>query len=681
MLLRGSSSAKLLLGVTLLFAACTDQAGTPATGPTEVLQAGKIPAAVTCAEASPAEVLVDCLFPAPGLRNAAQVRLANILRQYERGEVEAATGMMFDLVDFTLSKKEDGLLLDPQPLGQAHAISLLFERLFETVGMEAPIVPDGALDDDGAVSVVSSLGGTVATGTQLFGVSFAENAFHQDVLVTIERLPDVGPLPTTYDQYGPFYRMSVSPGVDSIAGITTGLCFYTEGSLAPPDDPEVRARLHIARTVPGTTDEIKILGPADAPSFIDCADVTQVASLRRRDARILASLGKHVSAFLTRVLEPAPLSARTQGGQTDTVLVRGGTGSQLEAYSVQYGTVDDEGAGPLPDLIVWSVEVSPTDPVAGEDVTIEVTVVNVGDVLAPPSLLVVEKAPDIYESVTIPFLDVDDEYTATVVVSLDAGTYDDVLATADEPNDVAEYYEDNNDATFSFTVAPAPASLSGHVYMDGDPIYGATVTLVGSSGTHLASTAASGAYYFGGLDPGTYGVSANIMGYYTMGPETVILAAGESATLDFNGASLYTTPEGTGPAATWTISAPSAAVDVCNGEGATPCSASGSTVTLQASATGPTGSFPNPWVSGWVYFYYHHGVTGAWVYIGRVAGGSATMTDDGYSTRTCTWTLVFDATGVPAGALDLLAVGSNTSGTPYMYATPVNTNVTVVNGS
>jgi hypothetical protein len=101
-------------------------------------------------------------------------------------------------------------------------------------------------------------------------------------------------------------------------------------------------------------------------------------------------------------------------------------------------------------------------------------------------------------------------------------------------------------------------------------------------------------------------------------------------------------------------------------------------VTLRAVATGPSGTFVNPWIGGRVYFYYHHVTTGDDVYIGRVEGSSATVIDDGISTRYWTWTLEFDATGVPAGTLELTAVGT-TSG--QAYRTPVNCNVAVVPGT
>jgi len=671
------SATTPLLGALLLLVACTDQLATPATGPAE-LQRDVAASMTSCTESSSPEELIDCLFTTPGLRKAAQRQLDNILRMYDRGQVEVARGMMFDLIDFTLTRKDEGQLLDPQPLGQARVVSLLFDGLFQAVGLEPPEVPDGALEEDGAVGIVSPLGGTVATGTRLFGVAFAENAVDRDVLMTMERLPDDdGPLPTDLAQYGPFYKMTVSPGVDEISGVTTGLCYYREGPLAPPDDPAARAWLRIARTVPGTNDEIKILDLATAPSFLDCSDVTQVASLRRRDARILARLGEEVSSLLVRVLEPSPLGAQTQGGQTDTILVRGGAPPHLTTYSISYASVM---SGPLPDLIVASVEVSPAAPVEGEDVSIEVIVENVGDGDAGASTLEVEKEPDVfYGTASIPALAAGASYTTTLVGPLDAGVYDDVVATADAWDKVTEEDETNNTTTFSFTVAEAPpATISGHVYVDGDPVPDANVvSLTGSGGTLGAMTNGAGVYQFANLDPGTYTVSVAATGYFAESSKEVTVAAGEDATVDFDGAYLYTAPEGTGAATTWTLAEPDVTVGLCNGEGSDPCEY-GSTVTLRAVATGPSGTFVNPWIGGRVYFYYHHVTTGDDVYIGRVEGSSATVIDDGISTRYWTWTLEFDATGVPAGTLELTAVGT-TSG--QAYRTPVNCNVAVVPGT
>ena len=669
------SAATPLLGALLLLVACTDRLATPATGPFEAPQNDAVASMASCTESSTPQVLIDCLFPTPGLRKAAQTQLGNILRQYALGRVEAARGMMFDLIDFTLIRKDEEQLLDPQPLGQARALSLFFDRLFEAVEMEPPGVPDGALEEDGAVAIVSPLGGTVATGTRLFGVELAENAVHQDILLTMERLPDgAGPLPTHRPQYGPFYEMTVSPAVDEVAGVTTGLCYYDEGPLAPPDDPAMRARLRIARTVPGTDDEIKVLGWAVAPSFLDCSDVTRVATLRRREARILARLGDGVSSLLARALEPSPLGAQTQGGQTDTILVRGGAPPHATTTAVVYASYM---SGPLPDLIVLSVDVSPATPVEGEDVSIEVVVKNDGEGGAGPSTLQVAKPDLFYGTAPIPELAAGASYATTLVGPLDAGVYDDVVAEADAWGAVLEEDETNNTSTFSFTVEEAPpATISGHVYVDGDPVpYAEVVTLTGSGGTVGAMTDGAGVYLFTSLDPGTYTVSVTAAGYFAESSRVVTVAAGEDVTVDFDGAYLHTAPEGTGTADTWTLAEPDVTVGLCNGEGTDPCEY-GSTVTLRAVATGPTGTFVNPWLGGRVYFYYHHVTTGDYVYIGQVGGTYAVVTDDG-TTRSYTWQIVFDATGVPAGTLEIMAAGTTPS---QAYRTPLNCNVFVEDG-
>lgn len=681
MLRHRSSAAKLLIGAVLFLAGCADTGSEAPTGPGDLLNQDQIPADVVCGETSSAEDLIDCLFPRPGLRGAAQKQLANIERQYAHGEVEAATGMMFDLVDFTLSKLDQ--LLDPQPLGQHAAVSLLIDALFETVEMESPDIPDGSLTRDGAISVVSALGGSVFTGSRLFGLEFEENAFESDALVTLSRLSDpgvsgAGPLPTELDQYGPFYHMQVHPAVESINGVRAGLCYYASGPLAPPYDPAVRAGLRIARTVPGSDDDykFKILASADPPPFLDCSDVTQLASVRRRDARALARLGARLGSILAWALGPAPLSAGSNGGATDTILVRGG-----RVLAGDMGTVDPNSGGPPPDLVVVSLEVIPAIPVEGLPFTIQAVVKNIGEGAARGSFLRFHEAGTGAVDALVPVNALAPQQSEAVSSSayLSAGLYEHLTAYADDPDDVGESDEGNNEAALTFTVV-ASSNLSGHVWVDGTGVPGVSVL---ATNTHTLGTMtdAGGAYFLSSLDPGTYTVSISPPpdADFPITSRTVTVASGETAVVDFSGSSLWDSPVGTGPAMTWTVTDPASAMSLCNGSGASPCAVGGSTVPVTATATGPSGMFTNPWVGGSVYFYYIHPDLGPF-FIGVVGGGLGAPSDDNV-TRFYTWTTSFDALGIPVAATpgQFVAVGVDSGHTPY--ATPPNGSALIVAGT
>jgi hypothetical protein len=96
-------------------------------------------------------------------------------------------------------------------------------------------------------------------------------------------------------------------------------------------------------------------------------------------------------------------------------------------------------------------------------------------------------------------------------------------------------------------------------------------------------------------------------------------------------------------------------------------------------ATGPTGTFPNPWAGGNVYFYYIHPDLGAF-FVSVVNGNVFMVEDDGMTTRSYTWTTTFDALGIPAAATPgqfvAVAVASGSR-----YATPPNGSVLVVTGA
>ena len=123
----------------------------------------------------------------------------------------------------------------------------------------------------------------------------------------------------------------------------------------------------------------------------------------------------------------------------------------------------------------------------------------------------------------------------------------------------------------------------------------------------------------------------------------------------------------------FTMPAPSAA-QVCNNAAKTSCSPSSTptTTTLTATVTGPAGTFTSPFAE--VRFYYQDD-TGKLIYIGSAAGSS--ITDESVtSTRTVTYTVVWDAStpkvrpaGDPGTAFTVVAIARNANGDALMSTT------------
>src|SRR5688572_777013 len=79
-------------------------------------------------------------------------------------------------------------------------------------------------------------------------------------------------------------------------------------------------------------------------------------------------------------------------------------------------------------------------------------------------------------------------------------------------------------------VPVAPGSITGKVLLDGAPVHGAMVLIIGSPRT--ATTAEDGSYTLPGVAPGTYEVIAQ-REHLTTGRETVTVVAGLPSTVDF----------------------------------------------------------------------------------------------------------------------------------------------------
>ena len=96
----------VLLTAIAVLGACGGETGAPG-DPT-----GLDPAARSVCTGDVADV-VNEIFPAKGLRNSALARCANVQRQYGRGQVVAATGMAFDLIDDAIQHAANGKLSAP----------------------------------------------------------------------------------------------------------------------------------------------------------------------------------------------------------------------------------------------------------------------------------------------------------------------------------------------------------------------------------------------------------------------------------------------------------------------------------------------------------------------------------------------------------------------------------------
>jgi hypothetical protein len=250
------------------------------------------------------------------------------------------------------------------------------------------------------------------------------------------------------------------------------------------------------------------------------------------------------------------------------------------------------------------------------------------------------------------------------------------LGSAAGPNSVTATVLDVTPVTFTATAVLG--SISGGVSLDGEPLAGITLTLTPSAGTMGAVTNSLGNYYFGNLPAGTYTVTVTTTGYSTWS-RTVVLAEGQDATADFHGGfPMSVDPLSISPPLAWTMGGPTT-VSICNGDGATPCAAA-TTVTVEAVAMeeGAIATGPPTWNGGVVRFYVYHPTLGFHTYIGSVAGSSGDLTDNGVN-HFWTYSITFDATGFPTGAVEVVAVAED-SGAILYRTTDVNTNITIVEG-
>jgi hypothetical protein len=133
--------------------------------------------------------------------------------------------------------------------------------------------------------------------------------------------------------------------------------------------------------------------------------------------------------------------------------------------------------------------------------------------------------------------------------------------------------------------------------------------------------------------------------------------------------------------ATLVLNSPAAAVNLCNGQGSSACATGDvKSVNVKARATGPTGTFANPFTGGTLYFYYFDGTD--YNLLGSVAGSAGLISDTG-TDRYYDWTF-------PITSADVADIANGTIYTVYMIAvdsdgdalmTEANANITIVDGA
>jgi hypothetical protein len=175
------------------------------------------------------------------------------------------------------------------------------------------------------------------TPSGVAGVEIPPGVISQQATITITRLPapaapGQGPLPTSLNQYGPYYQIAISPANAQLGdSVRVGVCQVTDPS-SPFYAPEAtHDRLRLAHTV-GTTTEI--LDRVGVDDFLRCVNVTAESGEDGRSSyfgRTLASLAHRTMRFFS----PTPLNA-----------AHGGLGGKVKSFS-PFGAVD-----PLTGLVV-----------------------------------------------------------------------------------------------------------------------------------------------------------------------------------------------------------------------------------------------------------------------------------------------------------------------------------------
>jgi alpha-tubulin suppressor-like RCC1 family protein len=336
---------RLSLAVASFFALAFLACGDGSTGPEQF-----DPASV--------EGQITALFPEGAALRDAAIAQAKALRQKVAQNAKSdAQVQALSLVDFTLAAFRDGKLIGGTTPAVQSGVTRLVASIYSVAGLQAPTIPDGSLNADGAAKVIGPGGGAVVTKTGAAGVVIPPGTFSEPVLVTIEHLPTTptpgsGPLPTNLKQYPPYYEYSTSPAIVEFANeVRVGICQVTDPA-SPLYPPEPHERLRIAHAVGST---IEILERVDVSDFLACGNVTGIQSSQESSSAALAHGGlggktKKFSPFgavdplsgpVQTVEISAPTTNLTAGRFMNvTAVLKDATGNELPGRTVTWTSSD-----------------------------------------------------------------------------------------------------------------------------------------------------------------------------------------------------------------------------------------------------------------------------------------------------------------------------------------------------
>jgi hypothetical protein len=302
-----------------------------------------VPALTACPSADAIRQMFRDLFQHRNERTAAESRFNAVLRKLRQGDSTTARSMTLELVRYILHKYETNRLAGGQSQATQDAVAQVINALLCTVGLPQTF-GGGALDDDGAVAIVdSTTDTTIVTETQWAGIDIEPGDVTEPTLVTIQRLPDAGPLFTPFDQYPLYYEFSASTTEPLDGAVVVGVCTAT--SAAPPDP----SRLRLAHQVSPTWGDIEVLPLAPVP-FLDCA-AADVAALPGRSGLLdMASSGGRLLLRAARDLfAPRELLAASYFGT--------GLGGSVRTFS-PFAAIDTLG---IADAWSWTVQSGPAN--------------------------------------------------------------------------------------------------------------------------------------------------------------------------------------------------------------------------------------------------------------------------------------------------------------------------------
>lgn len=273
-------------------------------------------------------VKIDALFPRPILKPLAIAEFAILAIKQARHETAAARAEMLQFVDWTLKLYGAHRLTGDQSAATQANVRDFINLLYQFVGLTPPNISPGSLSGDGAAVVVGPAGASVVSANKLSGVVIPAGALNQTVLVTIARNPNQeAPLPTSLNQFPPFYSFTTSPEVPQFGQeVVVGICVT---------DP-APSTLRLAHPAPGHPETVEILPLAPVP-FLVCPPPPAGIGSRANAREDLAQTGwrgvrDRILALPFLALAPASL-------QATTVVNPGGLGGRTGSFS-PFGAVD-----------------------------------------------------------------------------------------------------------------------------------------------------------------------------------------------------------------------------------------------------------------------------------------------------------------------------------------------------